>query len=639
MEHQVHKKGFGAVTVLFIALPGILLSALQVFSPDTAHLATAAGLGLGLGLLAWSVLQKSLHPIFEQGSGLKILALAFPALLLLGLWVERFKSAAVWFAILLAFYVLAWLAFIRPVKNENQRLAISLISLAMLVVCLYAVITKPYFSPDSWSYYEMSKTILHGPFRVPTIRQYLIFTDQAISFPYLYPLLIALFNQCAGIGIYSGILVNLSAVFFTGVTLYRISQRLLKNPLPGAMAFVFLCSHYDYLGEITSARSIPVSILLTLLVFYWLCPLPQVRYRQIFWAGLAAGAGMVTRFDGMIVAFFAAICVAVLGTPGRWKSLGAFIGGLLPFTLPWMIYSLVFFNSLWISDNGGTLWLLSSTVPQRYYSQQYVVPTFWNMPGIWFKLLFTVKLPTIARALGISWVLGGGVAFLVWFGYLSAIGCLEGLRAWAGKNKRLLFTAAVVAVIYLAKTASLVLVGYNPSRYHIETCVFLVFFATALLTSLTENHITRQALCKHSLAIVATIILLYHGLALYYDRLPGLGENRKDYVLQQSTILGQDPLTEEIYTIVTQHKENPRVLFIDYEVAFRFGALTGIQTFTLPFTQNDDPQALLELSQTYIHPDYVLAAWALPEDYMAALGLEQVAQLEGLTLYQVTNPV
>ena len=64
------------------------------------------------------------------------------------------------------------------------------------------------FSPDSWSYYELSQTFGGDLLRISTQRQYSWVSEYNVSFPPLWPAAIAATDAASGLGPASDILLN-----------------------------------------------------------------------------------------------------------------------------------------------------------------------------------------------------------------------------------------------------------------------------------------------------------------------------------------------------------------------------------------------------------------------------------------------
>ena len=108
-----------------------------------------------------------------------------------------------------------------------------------------------------------------------------------------------------------------------------------------------------------------------------------------------------------------------------------------------------------------------------------------------------------------------------------------------------------------------------------------------------------------------------------------------------SSLLDKPVAAAEIESVVTAENENPRVFFsaVNEGDPFSFGAYTGIKTFTPPWTKANDPQALIEITDNYIMPDYVVCkAENIREDFVSRYDLTPVhTTSDKLTIYKVTD--
>ena len=72
---------------------------------------------------------------------------------------------------------------------------------------------------------------------------------------------------------------------------------------------------------------------------------------------------------------------------------------------------------------------------------------------------------------------------------------------------------------------------------------------------------------------------------------------------------------------------------------FSFGAYTGIKTFGPPWAKSNDPNALIELTDNFVMPDYVVCnAEKIRADFVSRYGLVPIKKCPGdVTVYEVTN--
>ena len=558
---------------------------------------------------------------------------------------------------MLSLFFLSTAVLLLLLLGRHKRLSGAglLTGLALCWFCCCCAMSNLCFSPDSYSYYEMSKTIFSDFGRVNTIRQYIVPTDYGISFPYLYPLLLAVVDRLSGVGMYSGVLLNVYVSLLSALLLPPVSRRLCKRSWPGAAAAIALLTTRQYLGEVLSGRAIPAAVLCVVLLLLVLARPGGLSRRTYALAGFLAGASMAMRFDNMTVVAFLGFCVLVFSGKKRWSNtLCCAVGALVPL-LPWIAYSMIHFGTPWISDNGGTMTMVEIFSPQRFYLPDEEVLTLFNAPQIWLEavvqrsgsilvlLLLTfvstqVLFPALITAAG------------------TAAGLIRGRRA-SGLSLRQRLIPVLLVIFYLLKTAAYCLVGYETARYHAETAVMILL----ALGCLAAPYVSRR------LALACTA--LYLVLALWagflystplsqtvsplcrhpdYARVLSMGFQAQDADWQAlwQRVSTQPLLTEEtahmpawaaqLHAMVGQ--EDARVFFISpLGDPYAYGAYTGQTTFST--LANATTERIFYLIDHDIRPTHVVISegdsfpWAelLEERY----GLTYVGQAGGNLLYRL----
>lgn len=342
-----------------------------------------------LGLLLGGLFLHALHRSHVKlGSGLLTFVFLLLPLLLSLSFFSRVVSSLFFWCMFLVVYILLGLLLLflnNKIQKSDTVAALFLAGFAVAALFLYCVVNYALFSPDSYSFYEMSKTVFSDFGRVSTIRQYVLFTDYGISFPYFYPLLIAVTNFLTGFGMYSGVIVNLAAAIATLFFLLRLSKRLSGSYLPGSLVAVMIFLNSYYMQELLAARAVPLAIVCLLIIADRLVKMPACTKIDYLIAGIAAGAGMVIRFDFMVCAGFAGLLILLFSK--RQRILKAFLYGLgaLICMSPWLLYSILRFGKLWISDNGGTFLLTRPYIPQRFFLPSETVPDLFSNPSLWLE--------------------------------------------------------------------------------------------------------------------------------------------------------------------------------------------------------------------------------------------------------------
>lgn len=224
-----------------------------------------------------------------------------------------------------------------------------------LVAAAWWVGTSAY-SPDSWAYVELSRTVFGGDFyRFNTYRSYFS-DDYSAAFPLGYPVLLALVQLATGAQPMVAVAVNILAALASGWVVVRLADARGLAPLTGlALASALLLSPL-YLDEVLAGRAIPVAALMLLL------SLRAWQSSRALLGGILLGVCALVRFDYLVYAVALQLALGGLqaGERGRPGMLLKYSGGFLLGLLPWVVYSKTHFGSLWVSDNA---WVAKSVLP------------------------------------------------------------------------------------------------------------------------------------------------------------------------------------------------------------------------------------------------------------------------------------
>lgn len=631
-----------------ILMPSFVMVSFQAYVENSAYIFSSALIGIIFGIIALLLCKFLIPSVLKGNYPLKIAALLSPSVLLCSFFVDLQNSTNFYCIFFIAFFVLLYLGFATQVKSPGKHICVSLILLAMLFTIEYSLFVYDLFSPDSFSYYDISRTIFTEYYNVATQRQYIVDTQLGISFPYLYPTLIAIVDALTGLKIYSGTILNIIFTCANCLLLYKISTKHFKNPYAATIAITFMVTNDPYLSEMRVARSVPIAVLSILVLTYYILDLPNIKTKACILAGVGAGAAMVCRFDALVAAglcFFVILIFAQKGS--RIKSSAKYVCGVLIPTLPWILYSLINFGKPWISDNGGTMWMAVPSIPQRYYSSTYTLHTIFNSFDEWFARLFDYKLkyildnlfekclPQIVLIVLIAWA----VVMLVRF-----VKCGK-FKLYFKSHKKLLLSALICVLIYSAKFCGIWVVGFSDARYHSESLIMLILFLSAVVYSISafskinkteygDNHEkTSKSIIVNAATLTACVALLIFASSQYVERYtPSI--LREDYLTKPYSV-------SEIERVVTAKTDNPRVFYsgVNEGDPFTFGAYTGIKTFGPPWTKPDDPNALIEFTDNYAMPDYVVCNKAtIRPDFAARYGLVAIYDYyDYYTVYEVTN--
>ena len=402
---------------------------------------------------------------------------------------------------LLLFSLLWCLAFFgglyRGADSREKRISVFLLFLGCAFLALIGYHKIGSFNPDSIYFYLISQSVGNDFGHMSLIRQYVLDTSYNISFPYLYPVMLFIADTLFGMGLSSGIPLNSILFVLTCLLLFHVCLRFSGRIWSAALVIFSLCTAKSYIQEILSTCSIPLCLLLSAGCIYLTIDLflytqkrlgvsgndkddhdamssghhtPVLKYEslQLACMGGLAGAAAVTRFDAVILLAMCGCCVVFMQKGARIRSGLIYAAGAALLLTPWMVYSLVHFQTLWITDNAGTMFYVTPEPPHRVALDSDL--TIFNAPGAWFVALFK-KAGAIIKSMCLCSI---PAVIIVVMGIVSSI------RHRKDFSRTELCITCAVTLYMLAKTAMYILVGYPDQRYHLETILYAMLLVTIL---------------------------------------------------------------------------------------------------------------------------------------------------------------
>lgn len=226
-----------------------------------------------------------------------------------------------------------------------------LVIAAVLVPLLLSVIVAPRYSPDSWAFYELSKTIFGDFFRFSHWRSYASDTPYSAAFPPLYPTMIAVVDSALGTGARTGLYLAFAAFAGFALASERIGRRVTGAAWIGLAApLVLLFGPNMLLAELAAGRTIPLQLLLYALVLLGLLAGRTIGLGRSVVIGFVSGLAVMNRFDAVLLPLLAAAMIARL-TRSPARALAALAGAAVAVS-PWVFYSLTCFGTPFATDNG-----------------------------------------------------------------------------------------------------------------------------------------------------------------------------------------------------------------------------------------------------------------------------------------------
>ena len=444
--------------------------------------------------------------------------------------------------------------------------------------------SAPPFSPDSWSFYEISQSVFNDFGKINTLRHYQqdLVWDRNVSFPPLWPILIRVFDGFSRMGIYSGYILN--AIFLL-LSLYmnaRIGQDLIGYPLAGVFLSVLMLSYKNFVGEFLSAGSMPLAFLFQQMIVYIVLTRDKIAPKDAILLAMISGLCVLTRFDFLLSAAALPLVIILRNKSLSIKENSLYLMGFLITLSPWILYSLTTFQRLWVTDNSRTALLAFTNYVSDYFPRDAVLPTLFNHPKQWLYLYFTERLPAQFDTLG-SFSLLRPLIPLAVFVLLK--------RAPLKDGKRLFARWGQLGLLWLVLIFAVSLTGYSAKRYYT-----VVYWYVGVLVLILAGVRLKESRWR------IVILLAMLGIAVFY--------NTEQFIMdsKQKIAIGfnRENISAESYrSLIEKVPVGSSILFWGAGEEFKFGALTGRKTLFMPPNIEDNPRLIEQFLADY-PADYVL---------------------------------
>jgi hypothetical protein len=383
-----------------------------------------------------------------------------------------------------------------PVRNRILTILLwSIFLLILLKSILHGMNTLP-FSPDSWSYWELSKTILSDdPYRIHGWRQFQTIVPYSMSFPPLWPLFISIFDRGSLIG--PSIMPLLAGTFFfIGVVILETAFRRHFNIKHLGILGGFLLLFYPgFVSEITAGRSIPFAFMLVSAMLYiWLKSSNWMNTLQLaFFSGLL----ILTRFDMLpfVLLFGVAIYIKqsfLSSSKGGVKYLLYFYFIVLITISPYILYSMTHFDKIFATDNA----MVAKSAYKIFVTAYFVnpLPTIFDEPILWIQRIAGNALELFIR-----------LKYIIFIALVDLIMIFSLYRSEKITHEMKLFV--IFLSVYLVSLLSYVLTGYFDSRYFSILVILIAILSVVSVQKLADTF-NWSSLIAPSIAIALGISLV-----------------------------------------------------------------------------------------------------------------------------------
>ncbi len=287
-------------------------------------------------------------------------------------------------------------------SSPHRWLPVAVITAALVWVVRSFWVTSvphPVLVADSWLYYDMSLSVLRDPGYARTIESYLAPGNHIATFPFGYPVLVAVVNAIFKTEYRSLLIVNLGLVLPFALTMEVAAWRLFRRRGVGMfLGLALLCSGYHVQDMMLGGSEMAAVFCLGVLVMV-LAKAQPPTWRQAGCAGLASGAWVMMRFDGLLPALALPVMLVAVRL---WKVRHTlpYLGGLVVGVGPWIVYSMARFGTFFASDNNIGALAVQAHVHVNYYLPNGTATAFDDPAGWWARV--SGNFPDFLEALGFA---------------------------------------------------------------------------------------------------------------------------------------------------------------------------------------------------------------------------------------------
>ncbi|MEM1129221.1 MAG: glycosyltransferase [Pseudomonadota bacterium] len=482
--------------------------------------------------------------------------------------------------------------------------------IAVLIVTVIIVLSglaSPAYSPDSWAYYELSKTVFDDFYKFTHFRTYWSESEYSSSFPPLFAVLIAGTDATFQFGARTGYILCFAAFLAFAFLSERISRRSFDAPLIGlGVALVLLLDPRMLLSEMLGGRSIPIQLLLYAVVLMGMLHFSRLSILGAGLIGMVTGLAILNRFDALFLP--ALVAVGLLYLTRRPVLAVSIIFGASLAVSPWVAYSLTHFGTAFVTDN--------STVAKAIDARAFVTdwwpsaqPSVSDDVGAWLSKLFR-------NTFGLMAALARVVFSLMSLSYLVALAPLVAVIVLVriGNGYRLpLFDTAlrerfralvIFILIMLVILVPQILTGYFDRRY-------FTAFAWVVFLFLATRLVARGQTVQQRRTLGQIFFLTVVAIALPFSAFLAVREAASDQTdLTRWERFSRPPILDELRSCIDLGPDDRILVLGNDRLAARLGAQGNLRMMMEPRNMRDgrldDNGSRAFLRQW--EPNYVLVA-------------------------------
>ena len=405
--------------------------------------------------------------------------------------------------------------FVRNRLWSVHAAIVALLGLYTGILFLNALILAGPTNWDIWQVFDLAESFKTGDlYHTSMYRWHAVSHSYSASFPYVYPLLMAVFNAFFHQGCAAYIFINFGVLVVSFAVLRSITVKMGNAYawVPLALAMLLIPS---YMEEIRTGGTTPVNLLAMLLLarlLLFASPENLLESKRVICIGAICGAGAMCRFDFIPVAASCFLYIAYLSWRARrLKPLIIFAAVMALLLLPWFLHSFLRFGKLFVTDNGRRIVNVLDTRPSTFFMEGEYVETIFNSFGAWCHAATGRVLTSLS---GLIKCCSGWVQWAYFAAFISILFMGRLMR-----HPQMLRRLGLIGLLFFPSSMAVVMTGYPDERYHAPMLVYLMLACLLIVIAARSRGLLAllSAVC-----VLSVCLKLVHTKRSFYRQDLGL---------------------------------------------------------------------------------------------------------------------
>lgn len=480
--------------------------------------------------------------------------------------------------------------------------------LSILLINLVSALKFPVIHFDSWQVFDTSRYTFSDFGKMNMIRQQIYNSQYQIAFPPLFPILVALLNYFFDFGIFATIILNYCFVLLIFYFVLKFGIQT-KSYLVSILIGSGIVLNPEMLGCINGGSTIPLNILIFIITAYILI-VNRDRYtiRHFIHLSFLSGMGVLNRFDYIPIALSLGFFIPFL--TNKYSYLYLYFIILFLIVSPWIIYSQLHFEMLFVTDNGRRLINIPDTRPSTFFTVSNPPLTLFDNPKLWLDASI---IRWSKSALSLNY-------FISQYTYLkkSLIAyCFLVIYEVSKTKERFNFKILVekiveervvylIVILSLLQTSMIIITGYEDLRYHI-LFAFLIYY---ILLFLVQRSIVKlpsifRKKISVTILLIMSLVTLKPGVFLFRKNIE---QAKKIVNVSGSTICYLNLCDNLEVSKYLENFSNSRIVINRFDSTMDIGKFSALSKYTTILSPTNINEAIVEEFVEFFEIDFLYSS-------------------------------